>query len=450
MRLNTRTLLALAFAAALPAATPAKIDLVTLPSRDATELTIYNSADLTLVRETRTLAFTKGSNEIQFSWANTLIDPTSLHIAVPAGSGLVIQDAVYPANTKDLIVWNIVADKDTAAPIEITYFCSGLTWAADYIVKADAAEKTFALQQFTTVRNGSGEDFTDATTRVVVGTVNLTELIADLARKGINVTPQEVGGAVMNEWDMRNRARREVAMMAMPAPAAAMDASFEMKKAKEIIRQAVSEYYVLAVEGKEDIRNGWGKELPSPTVAAIPFDLSYEIDPNRYGPAPVKFYKLKNDKKHQLGVDPLPEGEWYVYSDDGKAGLRIEGKTSHKYVPVGEDVELNLGTDGLLVFERRDISSTRSNFDFDSNGNLLGWSETWTKELELRNARDRAVPVKLTEYFSGDWELLEDSEKSFEKVDGSSIRWNLQVPANQKKVVRYVVRMDLGSRANTN
>ena len=32
-----------------------KVDLVTLPARDTVQLTIYNSADLTLVRESRAL-----------------------------------------------------------------------------------------------------------------------------------------------------------------------------------------------------------------------------------------------------------------------------------------------------------------------------------------------------------------------------------------------------------
>ena len=43
---------------------------------DTVQLTIYNSEDLTLVRETRTVTFKKGVNPLQFSWANTLIDPT--------------------------------------------------------------------------------------------------------------------------------------------------------------------------------------------------------------------------------------------------------------------------------------------------------------------------------------------------------------------------------------
>ncbi|MCM8815616.1 MAG: hypothetical protein NC931_06530, partial [Candidatus Omnitrophica bacterium] len=57
-----------------------KIDLVTLPDREKVQLTIYNSADLTFVRENRTLTMKKGENKLQFSWANTLIDPTSLEL----------------------------------------------------------------------------------------------------------------------------------------------------------------------------------------------------------------------------------------------------------------------------------------------------------------------------------------------------------------------------------
>ena len=48
----------------------AKVDLVTLPSRDTVQLTIYNSADMTLVRESRALTLKEGKNKLQFSWAN--------------------------------------------------------------------------------------------------------------------------------------------------------------------------------------------------------------------------------------------------------------------------------------------------------------------------------------------------------------------------------------------
>jgi hypothetical protein len=38
------------------------VDLSTVPKRDSIQLTIYNSEDLTLVRETRVVTFKKGAN----------------------------------------------------------------------------------------------------------------------------------------------------------------------------------------------------------------------------------------------------------------------------------------------------------------------------------------------------------------------------------------------------
>ena len=56
----------------------ARVNVVTLPGRDTVQLTVYNAADLTLVKESRLLVFRKGLNKLEFSWANTLIDPTSV------------------------------------------------------------------------------------------------------------------------------------------------------------------------------------------------------------------------------------------------------------------------------------------------------------------------------------------------------------------------------------
>ena len=53
------------------------IDMSTLPARESVQLTIYNAEDLTLVRERRTVTVRNGITQLQFSWANTLIDPSS-------------------------------------------------------------------------------------------------------------------------------------------------------------------------------------------------------------------------------------------------------------------------------------------------------------------------------------------------------------------------------------
>ena len=74
------------------------IDLSTVPTRDAVQLTIYNSEDITLVRETRKVTFKKGANPLQFSWANTLIDPSSAQLRfLTQADKLEVLDTTYPA-----------------------------------------------------------------------------------------------------------------------------------------------------------------------------------------------------------------------------------------------------------------------------------------------------------------------------------------------------------------
>jgi hypothetical protein len=73
------------------------VDLSTVPARDNVQLTIYNAEDLTLVRETRRVTFNKGVSPLQFSWANTLIDPTSVTLRFPKQAAkLEVLDTTYP------------------------------------------------------------------------------------------------------------------------------------------------------------------------------------------------------------------------------------------------------------------------------------------------------------------------------------------------------------------
>src|SRR5512145_637991 len=86
----------------------AKVDLTTLPTRETVQITIYNSADMTLVRESRPLTLKEGGNYLQFSWENTLIDPTSLEMQPKAFADEIdISELSYPPRVKNLGLWDI-------------------------------------------------------------------------------------------------------------------------------------------------------------------------------------------------------------------------------------------------------------------------------------------------------------------------------------------------------
>src|SRR3954469_259026 len=178
--------IALFLLAACGLALPARaknVDLSTVPRRNTVALTIYNSEDITLVRETRIVTFKKGVNPLQFSWANTLIDPSSVELKfLTHPDQLDLLDTTFPHDKPQMLYWNVQSEFDGEAKIEITYFTSGITWSADYVAIANKDEKSAAFDGFVRVYNNSGEEYEEASVRLIVGTINLVEKIAQLAQ----------------------------------------------------------------------------------------------------------------------------------------------------------------------------------------------------------------------------------------------------------------------------
>ena len=115
MRLNLTLFLWLACVGVAPA----KIDLVTLPTRETVQVTIYNSADLTLARESRALTLRQGLNTLQFSWANTLIDPTSLELLPLAHADQIeVSDLSFPPQVRNLGVWKLRSELGGRVPVD--------------------------------------------------------------------------------------------------------------------------------------------------------------------------------------------------------------------------------------------------------------------------------------------------------------------------------------------
>ena len=174
--------------------TQSNVDLSTVPSRDTVQLTIYNSEDLTLVRETRKVSFKKGVNPLQFSWANTLIDPTSVRLRfVTHPEKLELLDTTFPHAKPQMLYWNVQSEMDGEATVEITYFTSGISWTADYLCVANPDETEMGFEGFVRVFNNSGEEYENAQVRLVVGKINLVEKIAQLAKIPM-AKVAEVGG----------------------------------------------------------------------------------------------------------------------------------------------------------------------------------------------------------------------------------------------------------------
>jgi len=140
------TTIALLLAGTCAVAAAKNVDLVTLPARQNVQLTIYNSEDITLVKETRYITFKKGGNRLQFSWANTLIDPTSVELRpLEHANEIELADTVFPGQKPQHLIWNIESRFEGQVKVEVTYFTSGLTWSMDYVAIADPDETVMAF-----------------------------------------------------------------------------------------------------------------------------------------------------------------------------------------------------------------------------------------------------------------------------------------------------------------
>ncbi|MHC4742477.1 MAG: LamG-like jellyroll fold domain-containing protein [Planctomycetota bacterium] len=418
----------------------AKVDLAALPTRDTVRLTIYNSADLTLIRESRALTVKEGLNKLQFSWANTLIDPTSLEMLPQADADKIdITELVYPPRVKNLGLWNVESELSGKLPVEITYLTSGLTWRAFYMGTLTEDEKTMRLKGYVRVTNNSGEDYENAQVRLIVGKVHIIDQIAELARRehpygrpGPQVVWAGEKGVESAGLEVKER-------LLVVADDAILDRRTVVKDVK---KEGLSEYFLYTIEGTETIPTGWSKRLLSFDVNDVPVVNLYKFEQERYGKNVVRFLSFKNDEEHELGDTPIPGGLLKVYRNIDDAGhLSYTGQSSFKYIPVDEDVELNIGVVSDVVVEPVLMGFRTDKYTFTRRGDIAGWDEIRTFDVEVKNTREMPVKVEIQRNFeTGDWELAKSGDfDDFEKVDFDTVKFTLELKPRATRKFSYVL-----------
>jgi hypothetical protein len=443
------------------------VDLSTVPSRDSVQLTIYNSEDITLVRETRVVSFKKGLNPLQFSWANTLIDPSSVELKIlkPADK-LELLDTTFPHDKPQMLYWNVQSEFDGEATIEITYFTSGITWSADYTAIAAADEQSLNLVGFVRITNNSGEEYEDAQVRLVVGTINLVEKIAQLAQ----IPMEEVEKLERDQFYAfkKDAALRSLDRLGAPAMGGAMagDSAAELAEAKQIIKEGLSEYFIYTIEGVETIPNGWSKRLHSFQADEAPLKIEYRYRPAEYGDQLVRMYLLANDKASNLGTTPLPDGVVRVFRDNGRGGLSYLAQQSIKYIPIGDKIELNLGVDPEVIFELVRTRMTRNEIwtqvhgtetfklvgddarREEENSTVVGWNERTEFEQRVRNYTKRPINVEIRRSYDSHVNFVSNLEPKLH--DYRTVEFTAQVDPGEKKKLDYAVVQRLGRNAKQN
>jgi hypothetical protein len=429
----------------------ARINVVTLPDRDSTQLTIYNSVDLTLVKETRHLTLRRGLNKLEFSWANTLIDPTSVEFrALSHPAEVEVLDVSFPPRAANTLEWRLQSEVAGDVVVEIHYFTSGISWQADYVAEAAKDESAMSLSGAVRVNNRSGEDYENAQLRLVVGTVRLVEEIARLAAQAGKA---ERLGRDNYAYALHDGPAKREAEVRLFAAYADFDTSKDLGATmagrgggvrKQVIKESLSEYFLYSVEGRDTIPNGWAKRLPSFRADLVPLTSFYKYEKEQYGERVMRFYRFTNSEPARLGREPLPDGavKAFRHTTDDQLYAFI-GRAQVKYIPINEQVDMELGHDLEVRVQPTLTNWAKLDISFGNGRNVVGWTEKHGWQIEVQNSKDIPVVVDVRRNFSGDWEM--ESATPYEKVDATKVKFLLPLKPREKVTIGYLLTVRHGT-----
>lgn len=311
-----------------------------------------------------------------------------------------------PANLRDRPTLIVQLDSPTAGKqtAELSYLSGGLSWKADYVAELSGDENRLDLAGWVTLTNQSGTGYENAKLQLVAGDVNRVR--QDMVAKS--------------------------SMVAMAAPA----------PAREMAREEVFDYHLYSLGQPTSIRDNQTKQVALLSAAGVPVKKEYLLAGQGWyyqGQASDLGQKQKiavflefDNAGGDLGK-PLPKGVVRVYKKDSKGNAIFIGEDAIDHTAKNDKVRLKMGN----AF---DVTATRKQTGFKQ---LAGrpnpiYETAW--RLELNNAKEQPVTVKVVEPMPGDWEITSASQPH-EKGEAHATVWQLRVPAGGKAVLDYAVRV---------
>jgi hypothetical protein len=281
--------------------------------------------------------------------------------------------------------------------VDLAYLTGGLSWKADYVAVFDEDAGRLMLTGLASLSNASGADFSNARVRLIAGSLN---------RASAPPMPKMMRA------------------MAMPA-AEAMDASVAPVQSFE--------YYAYDLPRRVTLMDRETRQLP--LLAATPLKVSreYRLDSSqgigwRHSPGGEQRANaaVYLNAKNETGR-PLPRGVVRIYGT-GDEALQLLGEDTLPHLPAGEKIE-------LLAGQAFDVTARRVQLKHDQLGRDQ-YAASW--QVVVKNAKGRAVEVRVIEPMPGDWKI-ENASHPHERLDASRAAWTLKVPAEGETRLEYRV-----------
>ncbi len=323
-------------------------------------------------------------------------------------TGRIIYDNV-PDNLRDRPTLVTQLQNKTAGEqlVELSYLTGGLGWKADYVAELNAKEDTIDLSGWVTLTNTSGTSYHNAKLQLVAGDVN----------------------RVQEHMRPMVKTMRADAMMA--------------EAAAPMAEESLLEYHLYSLDRLTSILDNQTKQVALLSASNIPAKKTLVLNGSgeyfqfQQGDAAQKlkvgvFVEFENKEATKLGL-PLPQGIMRVYKKDSLGNAQFIGEDQIDHTPKNETVKLKLGN----AF---DVTASKKQTDFKnlSKANKQTVYES-AYEIVLKNAKKERVTVNVQENISGDWKIMNESQKS-SKISSHLVSWNVEIPAEGSSTLTYRIQ----------
>ncbi len=357
-------------AVAISAQAVAEIAVTLSPPRSGVSLVVYGNADLTLVREVRTVLLPAGRAEVAVEWPGAAIDGSSLSLRAP--DDVTVSAVSQPPNRSDALRWRLEAPTPGPRDLQITYLTSGIDWKPTYRLTLDEQTGEVELEGLVTLRNRSGQDFENPEVRLVVGELRLLENLAEAAWKTLPAYKDQ---------------RKD------PPSAAASGLSeryvYDLGRLPYL---ALEETYTASFLAP--VRPAGGR-------------IVHRLHPAKYGDGVHRLVVFENTADAGLGAIPIAGAGAQVLLSGG-GGPLPQAAAKVPYTPVGEECEIDLGATAELTAERRVARRERTDFEFDRFGQVEGYDDREWVEVEVHNFSAHPAVLEYTDTVPGVWDVAAD------------------------------------------
>ena len=420
------------------------VELTPVPERQEVEMVVYAAQDLTHITDRRLIELSEGVNRVQFDWADTQIDPTSVRLRAADEKGeLSVENILFPADRENALIWLIESEAAGKRLLEVSYFTKGLYWEPAYQAILRPEGDKMSVKGFLQIANQSGEDYPNARISLVVGDLHLVsdEILENQLALGAGLAgPQGLAGPAGPPGAPAPAA--EKARRAGEREDALEDMVYDLDDRVAVAgATGVSEHFVYELGARETIEDGWSKQLLSFSAWPVPFEVVHKYSGGEH---PTVYLKFRNDEEHVLGEAPLAEGVISLFQRTEGGGLNAIADTTMPHTAVGDEAEVELQDDIDVVVESKMMDYKKFRFEFDRNKRPSGYEEERSFRIEIFNTKDREINLEVTQQFDGVWSI--ESPQEYEKKTANEVEWKLTVPAGEKMVIEYTVTHKFGTR----